>query len=358
MEPKYQELAGAVRDKIRSGEYESLGLLPTEDALCRKYQVSRQTVRHALSVLADEGLIERRQGSGTRVRDMSEPIPAPHRSIAIVTTYISDYIFPSILREAENVLSSHNCTPFLFATQNQVSNERKVLTALLSRPHLDGVLVEGTKTALPNPNLDIYRKLMERGIPLVFMNGNYSELSGALSVLDDNYGGGYQLVKYLHAKGHRRIAGVFKSDDVQGHQRYAGYTAALKDIGCPVEDKNIYWYNTETKEAFSMAPGSQVNERMLDVLGGCTAVVCYNDEVASSLIMTLRGRGSAVPGDMAVVSFDNSRYSELSPCRITSLSHGAENVGRLAAELMVRILSGKQCQPLIARWTLVEKESS
>ena len=74
-----------------------------------------------------------------------------------------------------------------------MSNERKVLNTLLDLTSLDGVLVEGTKTGLPNPNLDLYRRLIDRGVPLVFMNGNYPELTDSLSVLDDNAAGGRML---------------------------------------------------------------------------------------------------------------------------------------------------------------------
>lgn len=249
----------------------------------------------------------------------------PHRSIAVITTYISDYIFPSILREVENVLSDHNSAPLLFATQNQVSNERKVLNTLLDLTSLDGVLVEGTKTGLPNPNLDLYRRLIDRGVPLVFMNGNYPELTDSLSVLDDNATGGRMLVDYLHQKGHQRIAGIFKNDDIQGHQRYAGYADALRTLGLPFEDQQVFWYSTEAKESLFL-DGTGV-KYLEQILPGYTAVVCYNDEIASRLVAQLVKRGISIPEDMAVVSFDNSQYSEMTTPRITSLSHGTHNVG-------------------------------
>ena len=249
MAPKYQMVADSLRTDILDGVYQKRMLLPTEQLLCQQFQVSRQTVRQALALLVSEGLIERRQGSGSHIRDRSKPAPMPHRSIAVITTYISDYIFPSILREVENVLSDHNSAPLLFATQNQVSNERKVLNTLLDLTSLDGVLVEGTKTGLPNPNLDLYRRLIDRGVPLVFMNGNYPELTDSLSVLDDNATGGRMLVDYLHQKGHQRIAGIFKNDDIQGHQRYAGYADALRTLGLPFEDQQVFWYSTEAKES-------------------------------------------------------------------------------------------------------------
>ncbi len=351
--PKYQLVAENLRTQITAGAYADR-MLPTEQALCQQFQVSRQTVRQALSLLVAEGLIERRQGSGSRVREQPRLEELPRRSIAVVTTYISDYIFPSILREVETVLAGNNCTPLLFATQNQVSNERKILQTLLSLPQLHGILVEGTKTSLPNPNLDLYRQLMARGIPLVFMNGNYPELEGTLSVLDDNYTGGRMLVEYLAGKGHQNIAGIFKTDDIQGHQRYAGYLDALRDLDLPMSDKRIYWYNTESKAQLLSGLST---EELMPFLEGCTAVVCYNDEVAGHLVSQLAKRGRRVPQDLAVVSFDNSQYSELASPRITSLSHGNYNVGRLASELLVQLLRGEHCVSQTAPWTLIEKES-
>ena len=191
MAPKYQQIAGILRSDILGRGYIAKQMrLPTEQLLCQQFQVSRQTVRQALSVLASEGYIERRQGSGSHILDRSQGTAVPRKSIAVVTTYISNYIFPSILREIESVLARNSSAPTLYATQNQISNERRILQSLLDGRLPDGILVEGTKTGLPNPNLDLYRKLMDRGVPMVFLHGIYPELTGPLSVLDDNYGGG------------------------------------------------------------------------------------------------------------------------------------------------------------------------
>lgn len=355
MAPKYQFIADSLRQEIEKGRYNDGQPLPTEQLLCQRFQISRQTVRRALSLLEDEGLIVRRQGSGSRLRERSEPESLPRGSIAVVTTYISDYIFPSILRGMERVLSANGSAPLLFATQNLVSTERKTLQALLTIKDLDGVLVEGSKTALPNPNLDLYQKLIDRGIRLVFFNGTYPELSDCPWVLADNFDGGRQLVNYLYKKGHRNIAGIFKNDDMQGTQRYAGYIQTLRELGLPMEDKQVCWYNTETRSSFR-------SEAFLDSLlagfQGCSAIVCYNDEVAIRVITHLNKRKIDVPEKLAVVSFDNSHYSDLSPVRITSLSPGGQNLGELAADLMLRQLREEPCRSITVPWTLVEKESS
>lgn len=355
MPPKYQVIAEQLRAHIESGKYLNSTILPTEFLLAQEYQVSRQTVRQALGVLVKDKVIEKRQGSGSHIlRQNLVPEPAQHHSVAVVTTYISDYIFPGILREAENIFSTYNCTPSLFATQNEVSNERRVLKNLLTMP-VDGILVEGTKTALPNPNLDLYQQIIDKGIPLVFFHGNYINLPGALSVLDDNFEGGRMLVEYLHGKGHRNIAGIFKSDDIQGHQRYAGYATTLRSLDLPMEDKQLFWYTTEMKEMLLSGGASDLIDR---VLKNATAVVCYNDEVANYLVNYLTKKGVNIPAEMAVVSFDNSWHSELSPVRITSLSHGKYNVGKMAADLLLHLLQGKEGHSQKAPWFLVEKESS
>ncbi|WP_178130801.1 GntR family transcriptional regulator [Reyranella sp. CPCC 100927] len=66
--PLYHIICLVLRDGIDSGRYKSGAALPTEDDLARDYNVSRVTVRRALGELANAGLIERRQGSGTFVR--------------------------------------------------------------------------------------------------------------------------------------------------------------------------------------------------------------------------------------------------------------------------------------------------
>lgn len=356
MAHKYKQVADALRADILDGVYQKRMLLPTEQLLCQRFDVSRQTVRQALSVLAAEGMIERRQGSGSHILPVREALNAPRRTIPVITTYISNYIFPSILREIENVLSENNGAPTLYATQNQISNERRILQSLLEGDLPDGILVEGTKTGLPNPNLDLYRKLISRGVPMVFMHGIYPELSDCISVLDDNYGGARQLVEYLHQKGHRSISGIFKNDDLQGLQRYAGYADALRDLGLPLEDQRVFWYNTESKD--HLLSDNSAWAQAADVLHNCTALVCYNDEIASRVVSLLLHQGVRIPDDIAVVSFDNSPYSELSVLPITSLSHGEYNVGRMAAELLIRLLHGEACSSLLAPWTLVVRKSS
>ena len=190
MAMKYQLLADRLREDLARNRGQAGYKLPTEQELSRQYRLSRQTVRHALALLEKEGLIQRRQGSGSYATGLP-PGTAP-RQIAVVTSFMDDYIFPAILHDASDVFSRQGYSTAVYATENRVSTERDILLRLLEKP-VSGLLVEGSKTALPTPNADLYQRLLHAGIPLVFLHGAYAQLDLVPCVADDNYGGGYQL---------------------------------------------------------------------------------------------------------------------------------------------------------------------
>ena len=68
---KYKWLAGRLREQLPDYTANGIHRLPTEAAISQRYKVSRQTVRQALSVLEQEGLIEKRQGSGSYITGRS-----------------------------------------------------------------------------------------------------------------------------------------------------------------------------------------------------------------------------------------------------------------------------------------------
>ena len=354
MAAKYQFLADQLRDELSRSSGQPGYKLPTEQELSRQYHLSRQTVRHALRLLEEEGLIQRRQGSGSYATGLP-PGTAPHQ-IAIVASFLDDYIFPVILHDASDVFSRQGYSTAVYATGNQVGTERAVLLRLLEEP-VSCLLVEGAKTALPTPNAGLYQRLLRAGTPVVFLHGACAGLDRVPCVADDNYGGGYKLARYLAGKGYREIAGIFKSDDIQGPQRYHGAVSAFRDAGLPIQDGRFAWYDTEDRRCLlEEQEESFLTEFLRRRLGDATAVICYNDEIAYRLIQALLAAGRRVPEDVAVVSFDNSYLSQLGPVPITSLSHRSR-MGQEAAEQMVRLLQGEAVHSRSLEWDLIVRSS-
>jgi GntR family transcriptional regulator len=86
---RYRQLADDLRRRIRSGDLEPGQELPREADLCHTYDVGIQTVRHALTVLRSEGLIERERGRPHRVSDSGERVVAEAEPDAIITGRVS-----------------------------------------------------------------------------------------------------------------------------------------------------------------------------------------------------------------------------------------------------------------------------
>ena len=350
---KYRFLADKIKENIRKGVYAPGVRMESENELSAMFGYSRQTVRQALGVLEQEGLIERRRGSGTYVCEVGR---RPHgNNVAIITTYISDYIFPTIIRGIEETLTGAGYSLTLGVTNNRVEDEGRILQSLLERG-VDGLIVEGTKTAFPNPNVEFYRKLQRMGVPVVFFNGYCHDLHDAVYVVTDDRGAGRQAVDLLVSKGCRKLGGVFKSDDMQGHDRYAGFSEGLIRNGCALSDENVVWYTTADRNRLFRADN---RDYMFERLKGCDGIVCYNDQIAYGVIELLQERGVRVPKEVLVTGFDDSSVSEYSPVKITSFAHPKDEMGRIAANKLIAMLrDGEREYPAVLPMPLTEKQST
>lgn len=233
------------------------------------------------------------------------------------------------------VLAENGYTMQLALTNNQVENETRALHMLLDKG-VDGLIVEPTKSGLPNPNIPLYREIQNRGVPLIFFNAYYPELEAPHICMDDHLAG-KMAAQYLIDAGHRRIAGMFQADDRQGHLRYAGFMEALGETGLEVHSTNVLWFTTDDINYLS-----EDIMRIRRGLSGCTALVCYNDQVAFKVIHALQEQGIRVPEDISVTGVDNADLALICNPTITTFSHPTDKLGRVAAQNMLRLIEDPQ----------------
>lgn len=325
-----------VKEQVDSGKIKPGEKLNSENELSEMFQMSRQTVRHAISELEKENIIERRQGSGTYISNVFQRKAENTMNIAVVTTYVDDYIFPSIIKGIEEVISDAGYTLQIAFTHNSVEKEYNVIKNILDRNMADGIIVEPTKSGIPNPNVELYNKIMEQKIPTIFFNSYYPELQMPYVVLDDKKTG-YIATKHLIDAGHERIAGIFKSDDRQGHLRYAGYVKALADAGLRLYDENVLWIDTEDLRNLSTE-----SKRVLKRIKESTACVCYNDLAAQEVIKICDRYDINIPSDLSIVSIDNSDIAANSKVPLTSVAHPKSELGKKVANNLIQMIQGKE----------------
>lgn len=353
---KYKELAEQLKQELTNSLSRGLTRLPTEQELCRQYQVSRQTVRQALSLLEQEALIIRKQGSGSYATGL---LPEPSQNkIALMLSSDTEYLSPALLQSLESLLSEEGYTVSSFLTDNRTDRERSFLQELIDTP-VRGLIAEPFRSALPTPNYDLYEELAGKGTGIVFINGYYPNLSSPLYVADDNYAGGFLLGQFLIQQRHRQIAGIFQMDTLQGQERYLGFARAMLEAGLPASDTHIGWFSSEDLLRLEKSQDTGfLSDFISRRLTACSAVVCQNDEIAYWLIKRLLTQNIHVPGDISVASFDNSYLCELSAPRLTSLAHKPQAAASCAVLLLLQKLKGQAVSPIRLPWNLIQRGST
>lgn len=356
--PKYLVLKATIKDWAKQGQFRPGQQIPTEHQLAEQFRMSRQTVRMAINELVHEQVLVRQQGRGTFVSEAQftrDPTGTSHRIIAVVTTYITDYIFPSIIRGIEARLSEENYSIMLFSTDNSFEKEATALDNILQRP-IDGVILEPTKGAVWNPNLRRYLLLLANRIPVVNLHSAVTEIGVPCVRMDDEQGGELA-VQHLVELGHTRIGAIMKSDDTQGRLRTRGMMMQWRR-GLVVQPEWIQFYTTDERhsvaEQYALALAAATGELRP------TAVICYNDEVAVKLAKHLSEANLGVPDPISIVSFDDSEFAQVHG--FTSVAHPKHEMGVAAADAILGLIqragSGREYPDTVFQPQIVTRTST
>lgn len=331
--PKYLTLMEQLKNDILSGEILPGEKLPSENELSLKYGLSRHTVRKALGILVQDGLVEAFHGKGTFCSENMRHVKKS-RNIAVVTTYISDYIFPRLIQGIDNVLSEEGYSIILKNTGNSRQKEARCLEELLEKD-IDGLIIEPSKSQMICRHRNLYQTLDKYNIPYIFIQGRYSEMKDVPHILMDDARGGYLVTRYLLDLGHRRIMGIFKADDIQGMERHKGYVRALQAAGIAYNPDDVVWFHTEDRKSKPVI----IAREMAESGNLPDGIVCYNDQIAVQIMEVLENRGIRIPEDVSITGYDNSLYAQTGS-GITTIAHPQECLGKMAAELILEKIRG------------------
>jgi DNA-binding LacI/PurR family transcriptional regulator/signal transduction histidine kinase len=215
--------------------------------------------------------------------------------------------------------------------------QRNVIYDLASKENVDGlVLMAGT---LGNfITLEELINFCERYRPLPMVSIALA-LGAMPSVLVDNEKGMRDAINHLiEMHGHRRIAFI---RGPEGHQeaeaRYRAFTEVLAEHGLPL-DPDLIAPGDFTVDTGLQAIHLLLNQRRVDF----EAVVAANDSMAIGALEALRARGIRVPGDIAVVGFDDIEESRYVTPPLTTVRQPLHEQGRRAAEMVLALLAGEE----------------
>ncbi len=336
-----------ITEWITSGKVQPGEKIYSENELVKMFGVSRHTIRQAVGDLVHEGWLYREQGAGTfcsnkmlQTNSKSETAPPVQlntngKNIGVITTYISDYIFPSIIKGVESYLTAQGYSLTFACTDNDVEKEKQCLQTMLSR-NIDGLIVEPTRSSNYNPNIQYYLELERNNIPYLMINQFYSQLMPPHIIMNDEHGG-FIATEHLIKLGHEKIVGLFKTDDLQGVNRMQGFIRAFREHNLAFFPEMVITFTTEDKDSTLI----EKLQKFFTNDDKPTAIVCYNDQLALQVLFMLRGLGLRVPEDVSIVGYDDSSLAEATDVKLTSITHPKMDMGIEAAKWIVSAVEKK-----------------
>jgi DNA-binding LacI/PurR family transcriptional regulator len=334
--PMYQQLRQDLLGRIRRGEYSTGDLLPSESALCEQYEVSVTTARRALLELVKEGAVYRKAGVGTMVASSVRRVRLAFLSI----DYKGDAWrrTPSAMGELVAGLGEECWQRAAAFSMTGVERDGAAtyLRGLVEERSVDGVLLRTAD--------DIDEELLEilegAGMPYVVVKRRVPGRKISC-VISDDVTGAKIATTHLLDLGHRRIGFVCaKAHLTLGQERLAGYQAALAERGIDFDAGLV-----RQRPNFTMEEGYRAVRDLLEAPSPPGAVFVASDTMALGAYGAARDLGIEVPRDVSLVGYDDiSPVAQLQP-PLTTVRTSYYDFGRLAAELLLNIIEGREDAP-------------
>jgi LacI family transcriptional regulator len=243
--------------------------------------------------------------------------------IGVITPYFTAPSFVQRLRGVAGALSSANYEVAIFAIDS-VERLHGYLASLPLTRNLDGLVIISAQ--VEESEVD---RLLEHGLQTVLIEYPHPRLN---SIEINDFEGGRLAAEYLLHKGHRRIAFIGDTDDPTFGidpitQRLRGFRQAMLDADAPVPAEYVHLarYSQEQMQ-YPAGELLQLPERP-------TAIFAATDFQALSVIKVARNLGLSIPGDLAVIGFDDLDLADY--VDLTTVSQHLDESGQVAVEILL-----------------------
>lgn len=331
--PLYQQLYETFKNNILDGNWTDQ--LPPETELCETYDVSRGTLRQALSLLETDGYLSRERGRGTFItqNNRSKQATSVVSSLAFIVPYVRGPFVTSILAGIEHATTEAGY-PLVF---RHVSNDLKQQASALQdlKDGMYGGVILYPIDSIFNEQV---KQLVEKQFPLVLVDRYLHGIDTDYAIAD-NFNGGIQATQHLLSLGHRRIGFVTWDDDASSLQhRELGYRQAMSEYQLPIPDNLV--------AKVSSYPDSDIKPLVAYLKeNDITAIVAANDQIAIALFRIVSDMGLSVPDDISIVGFGNLEEIAYVNTPLTTVSLPAHDIGYTAGKLLIDRLNNQNLPP-------------
>jgi LacI family transcriptional regulator len=255
------------------------------------------------------------------------------KSIGVILPNVGHYFFSTVLKGIMNNAHLKNHLVIVGESAESESEEYKLVEEFVNYG-VNGILMAPGRES---KHEQITELLKTKRIPLILMDRIFPEYNGHY-VLSNDRQGAEIATTHLIQKGNKRIAHIGTLDNCSvGHQRYAGYLAALKKYDIKEDESLVQKFEITNVEA-----GYTATKRLFALENPPDAIFAITDDVAAGAIDFCNDNNINVPKELAIIGFSNSELSSIVKPKLTTIEQNGERMGELAFDYFFQSYKDKQ----------------
>ena len=310
----------------------------TMDDVASRAGVSTSTVSHVLngtrkvSPASVQAVQQAIQALGYIPNTLARSLARSSTStIGVAISALSNHYFSETVHAIESECAKHGYMMLFVDTHDDPEQELRVVTALHHR-RVDGVILA------PSNDSKALEYLRTNQIPAVLVDRMMSAQFDQVGV--ENTQATQALITHLIGHGHRRIGFIagrtgFSTTD----ERVAGYKAALQAAGLAFDPQLLVNGGSNTE------PARQATVQLLGLDAPPTAIMAGNNLMTLGAMHALRDAQLEVPGQMALVGFDDFDWADFFVPRLTLIAQPVNELGARAVHLLLQRMATPEATP-------------
>lgn len=287
------------------------------------------------------------QSLGFRVSAAARSLATSETKLVLVLIPdLTHTFFTDVFRGIASVAHEHGYEVLLFETNSHRAHERAFMSMLGYRRY-DGVISMSPTDTQRLAGVEV------RDMPAVACLESAPDASIPHVSIDDRRAAS-DAVLYLLSKGHRRIAMINTGGgNLYASMRLAGYQDALREAG--LADRKDY---VEFVDWIDCQLAEMATRRLLAVDEPPSAIFTVSDLLAMGAIKAALASGMRVPDDLAVVGFDDTRFSSIFEPPLTTVAQPRQELGEQAMLMLLRRMKGEATPSITLPHVLVVRRSA
>lgn len=332
---RYLAAKSLIKRMVLTGQVGHNQQLKPELEICEDTNLSRTTVRRAISDLVQEGLLVRYRGRGTFVQIRRTASQKKLLALLLCQHPTVSGAYELLINGVREMAGRRGYQLLLANSHNEVEGGLEQAMRL-NENRVAGTIVVPLQTESPDQSTAaVVRALKSAGQKVVLVDEDSPD-DELISVSSQNREAMYGLTKHLIGLGHKRVAFLSSTRIEAVQEREDGFRRAMEEAGLAIPPE----YFLEVAGRDPARQGTQEIDVLMAMRTPPEAVVCLHDLIALNVLRRCSERGWRVPEDVVIVGFDDLPQAAVSKPALTSVHQPLREMGERAVELLINQIEG------------------